>query len=88
MKLNPKAFGFASAIFSGGLWFLAMAISLLTGLGQTTLITLGGYHPFFSYNFAGLLIITVEHLICCFILGWIFAWLYNQLVKSETEQSQ
>ena len=81
MQLNPKAFGFAAAIFAGAGWFLAMVLSLLTGIGQMTLTTIGAYHPFFSYSWAGMIIIVIEHLICGYILGWIFARLYNKLLK-------
>jgi len=81
MQLNPKAFGFAVAIFAGACWFVLMVFSLLTGIGEMTLTTLGAFHPFFSYSWAGMIIIVIEHLIGGFIVGWIFAWLYNKLLK-------
>lgn len=81
MQLNSKAFGFAAAIFAGACWFLSMIFSLLTGVGEMTLTTLGSYHPFFSYSFGGMIIIVIEHLIGGYILGWIFAWLYNKFLK-------
>lgn len=81
MSLNSKAFGLAVAILSGAYWFLAMSFSLLTGIGEITLTTIGAYHPFFSYSWAGMIIIVIEHLIAGFIAGWIFAWLYNKLLK-------
>ena len=80
MQLNPKAFGFAVAIFAGACWFVSMVFSLLTGIGEMTLTTFGAFHPFFSYSWAGMIIIVIEHLIGGFILGWIFAWLYNKFL--------
>ena len=79
--LNSKALGYAVAVFAGGLWLVLMGLSLLSGIGEMTLTTLGSYHPFFSYSWTGLVIIVVENLICGFILGWIFAWLYNKFSR-------
>ena len=81
MQLNPKALGWAAGILSGAFWFLAMTFSLASGLGARTLTTLGSFHPLFSYSWIGMVIITVEHLIAGYIIGWIFAWLYNKLNK-------
>jgi len=81
MQLNPKTLGYTVAIFAGAYWFLAMIFSLLTGIGEITLTTLGSFHPFFSYSWAGMIIIVIEHLIAGFIVGWIFAKVYNKLLK-------
>lgn len=81
MNLNPKALGLTAAILASACWFLAMVFSLLTGIGTITLTTIGSFHPFFSYSWAGMIIIVIEHLIAGFIVGWIFAWLYNKLLK-------
>ena len=80
MQLNPKALGLTVAILSGAFWFLAMTFSLLTGIGEVTLTTIGAFHPFFSYSWAGMIIIVIEHLIAGFIVGWIFAKVYNKLL--------
>jgi len=79
MQLNPKAFGLSMAILSGVCWFVSMVFSLLTGIGKITMTTIGAFHPFFTYSWAGMIIVTVEELVAGFILGWIFAWLYNWL---------
>lgn len=81
MKLSPKALGYTVAILGGAYWFLAMSFSLLTGIGEITLSTIGAYHPFFSYSWAGMIILVIEHLICGYIVGWIFAWVYNKQIK-------
>ena len=80
MQLQPRALGLAVAIFTGAVWFLAMVLSLLSGIGEVTLTTIGSFHPFFSYSWGGMVIIVIEHLIGGFICGWIFAWLYNRLI--------
>lgn len=83
MQLNPKALGYTIAIISGAFWFLAMTCSLITGIGKITMTTIGSFHPFFTYSWAGMVIIVIESLICGFIVGWIFAWLYNKfLIKA------
>ncbi len=81
MQLDPKTFGLAAAILAGAFWFLAMTVSLFTGIGAITLTTIGAFHPFFSYSWGGMIIIVIEHLIFAFIVGWLFAWLYNKLLK-------
>ncbi len=81
MQLNSKALGYALALLAAGFWLLAMGLSLLTGVGHTTISTLGGFHPFFSYSWTGLLVIIVEHLIFGYIVGWVFAWLYNKFAN-------
>lgn len=85
MHLNKKAFAWATSILAGGIWLVIMIFSLITGVGQKTITTLGSYHPFFSYSFWGMIIIVIEHLIGGFILGWIFAWLYNKYLPKQKE---
>ncbi|MBI5401688.1 hypothetical protein HZB05_02570 [Candidatus Wolfebacteria bacterium] len=79
--LNSKAFGSALGILAGGFWFLMMGFSLLTGMGERTVVALGSFHPFFGYSFGGLIIIVIEHLIGGFIIGAIFAKLYNKFSR-------
>ena len=81
MKLSPKAIGLASAILGAAFWLVVMIFSLATGIGEITLTTIGSFHPFFTYSFIGMIIITIEHFIGCYIFGWLFAWLYNKFVK-------
>jgi len=81
MQLSPKTLGYTVAILSAACWFLAMIFSLLTGIGVITLTTLGAFHPFFTYSWGGMVIIVIEHLIGGYIVGWIFASLYNKLLK-------
>lgn len=84
MNLNSKALGLTVAILSGAYWFLAMSFSLLTGIGEITVTAIGSFHPFFNYSWVGMIIMTIEHLIAGFIVGWIFAWLYNKLVTPKS----
>jgi hypothetical protein len=78
MELNRRGLGLATAVFAGASWFLVMSFSLLTGIGEITVTTIGAFHPFFSYSWPGMVIVVVEHLIGGFVAGWIFAWLYNR----------
>lgn len=80
MKLNPKAMGYAVGVLAGGFWLAAMGLSLMIGIGRTTITTLGGFHPFFHYSWTGLIIIVVEHLVGGFVIGWLLAWLYNKFL--------
>lgn len=78
MQLNPKGLAAALGIFGGAAWAIAMIFSFLTGVGVRTLITIGSYHPFFSYSWGGMLIMAIEHLIAGYVVGWIIAKLYNK----------
>lgn len=80
-NLNPRALGLTIGLLTAIGWFLALSFSLLTGIGEITLTTLGSFHPFFSYDWMGMIIVVVEHLIGGFIAGWIFARVYNGLAK-------
>lgn len=81
MQLNKKALGLTVAVLSGAFWLVAMVFSLLTSVGELTLTTLGSFHPFFGYSWGGMVIIVIEHLIGGFILGWLFAWVYNKFLS-------
>ncbi len=80
MKLNELAFAYASGIF-GGVWvFLMMAFSLLTGRVSDLMARAAALH-WASYSWGGALLMLAEHAVAWFILGWLFAWLYNLFVK-------
>ena len=81
MSLNTKATGMALGSIAGLVWLVMMGFSLLSGIGVRTVTTLGSYHPYFSYSWIGLVVMVVEHLSGGFILGWVFANLYNYFLK-------
>jgi len=80
MKLNKLAFAYAVAIFDGALVFLAMVYSLLFGKASAIMVRVAAIH-FAPYSFIGTILMLIEHAVAGFILGWIFAWLYNSFVK-------
>jgi hypothetical protein len=80
MQLNPKALGLAGGILPAAFWLAAMIISLLTGIGETSLTAWGNLHPFFSYSWPGMIIMVIEHLVFGFIAGWLFAKIYNKFI--------
>jgi len=80
MKLNKLALAYATAIFDGGLVFLAMIYFLLSGKASVAMTRVAAIH-FAPYSFLGAILMLVEHAIAGFILGWIFAWLYNSFIK-------
>jgi hypothetical protein len=80
MKLNKSAFAYTVAIFDGALVFLAIAYSLLFGKASAVMARVAAIH-FAPYSFLGAILMLVEHAVAGYILGWIFAWLYNSFVK-------
>ncbi len=81
MQLNSNALGLAAGILGGAFWLVAMVFSLLTGIGEVTLTTVGSFHPFFSYTLGGMIIIIIEHLIGGYVCGWLFAKIYNKFTQ-------
>ena len=80
MKWNELAYAYASAIFGGVFVFLMMAYSLLTGRVSDIMTRTASLH-WAPYSWGGALLMLVEHAIAWFILGWVFAWLYNLFIK-------
>ncbi len=80
MQLNSNALGLTAGILGGAFWLAAMTISLLTGIGDDTLITWGSLYPFFTYSWVGMIIIVIEYLVSGYIVGWLFAKLYNKFI--------
>jgi hypothetical protein len=80
MKLNKLALAYAVAIFDGALVFITMVYSLLFGKASVAMARVAAIH-FAPYSFLGAILMLVEHAIAGFILGWVFAWLYNKFVK-------
>lgn len=85
MQLNPRALGWAAGALAAAAWFLLMLISLLTGFGAATLTRIGSLLPFFTYSWGGLVVGAVERLICGFIIGYVFAWLYNKFLAKNPQ---
>lgn len=81
MNLSEKALALAFGILSGGLWFVVMGLSLLTGWWAETVTTWGSFHPGFAYTWGGWVWMWVWHFIAGFVLGWLFGWLYNWALK-------
>jgi len=80
MKLNKLALAYATAIFDGGLVFLAMVYFLLSGKASVAMARVAAVN-FAPYSFWGAILMLIEHAVAGFILGWVFAWLYNKFVK-------
>ena len=80
MQLDKIALAWAAAIFGGAGAFLIMAFSLLTGRVSFVMSRVAALH-WASYSWTGALVMAIEHVIFGFILGWVFAWLYNLFIK-------
>ncbi|MDP3999309.1 MAG: hypothetical protein Q8P76_01785 [bacterium] len=81
MELKPKALGLTVGLLSGAGWLVMMGVSLLTGFGTRTLHTFGSFHPWFSYSWTGLVWMVILHLVAGYVLGLIFASVYNWALK-------
>lgn len=81
MALNSRALALAAGVVNGGLWFLFVVFSLITGLGSRTVQLWGSFYPAFSYSWGGMVITTIENFVMGFVGGWILAWLYNRFQR-------
>lgn len=81
MHLNKKALGLAAGVLAGAIWFLVIAVALLFGWMKDVVMLLGPLHPGFALTWGGAVWMAVLHLIGGYIVGYVFAWLYNKSAK-------
>ena len=78
---KPKALGLTLGAF-WGVWALAfLVLSLMTGYGSSVLMLVGPLHPGFSYTYGGAIWMGVLHFIVGYIVGHVFALVYNRFSK-------
>ena len=88
MKLNQKAFGWVVCIFGGVATFVIAICGKLALLFEGALNTqltqvMDIANPFYIFDLStwlGVFLGTIEALIFWFIVGWVFAWLYNKFL--------
>lgn len=79
MTLNAKALGLTTGVFAGIIWLVLLSLSVGTGYAKDMIMLMGSVHPGFAYSYAGAVWLGILHLITGFILGYLFAWMYNKL---------
>ena len=83
MKLNGKAFGMACGIIWGATVFLAtLAVVVRGGTGEHTSL-LGRFYIGYRTSAAGAFVGLIYGFIHAYIMGLIFAGIYNSVVASE-----
>lgn len=88
MRLNARAFALAAAILSGVVSFLLTLFSILTGFAGEFFDVIAPFHPgyaLYKHSFIGALISGIWMFIYGYILGAVFAFLHNSLVKEAKE---
>ena len=78
-KLNEIAFAFALAILSA-LIMLVFGIFGNMGIYSGAVEQMMKWHMFFSLSISGIITGIVESAAISFIIGYLFAWLYNRFV--------
>lgn len=81
MKLNKRAFAFASGILLGAILLIITLVFLLFNQEGFQLAKLHKLCIGYSVSWVGALIGLLWGFAYGFIGGWIFAWLYNRLEK-------
>ena len=87
MKLSPFRFGFALAVLWGGIVFVvALANLIWPSYGVAFLKVIDSIYPGYGYGkwgFGGAIVGLLYGVIDGFIIGLVFAWLYNLFTKKE-----
>lgn len=86
MRLNVKAFALATAILSGAVSFVLTLLSVLTGFAKEFFDIIAPFHPGYTHTFLGALISTFWMFLYGYILGAVFTFIYNSLVKETKGQ--
>ncbi len=78
---KPKALGLTLGLFWGVGALVFMSLSLMTGYGSNLLMQFGPLHPGYSYTYGGAIWMAVLHFIVGYVVGNIFALVYNRFGK-------
>lgn len=79
VKLNPLAFGYASAIVSA-FGMLLLGIGWNIGVYSGAAEQMGRWHMFFSRSVFGIIGGMVEAAVISFVFIYLLVWLYNRFV--------
>jgi len=83
MKLDVKVFALAAAILSGVVSFLLTLLSVLTGFAKEFFDIIAPFHPGYSHSFLGALISAFWMFLYGLIIGALFPFIYNSLLKEK-----
>ncbi len=81
MKLDKKAFALSTAIISGSLSLVLNVLSALTGWAREFFELIAPFHPGYTHTLLGALVSTFWMFIYGYVLGAVFAFIYNSFVK-------
>lgn len=79
-KLNPKAIGLSVGILSG-IGMLIIGILGAFGVYTEGFEAMKAWHIWFDATAIGIIAGIVEAFVFSFVVGYLFAWLYNRLNK-------
>jgi len=89
MKLGITRFGFTAGVVWGGIVFIkGLANMVLTGYGEAFLKVVDSIYPGYhmgQWGVGGVVVATLYAALDGFIIGIIFAWLYNLFGKNKKE---
>lgn len=83
MKLDAISFGVASGIIWGALIFISTFIALYTGYTKDFLVVMTNVYPGYTITPLGSLVGLIYGFIDLFIGGFLLAWIYNKIAKTE-----
>ncbi|MGD9347220.1 MAG: hypothetical protein PVH84_15245 [Candidatus Aminicenantes bacterium] len=87
MKLHVARFGITAGVIWGGIvFFVALGNLVLAGYGEAFLKVVDSIYPGYhlgQWGFGGVIVATLYAALDGFIIGIIFAWLYNLFLKGK-----
>ena len=81
MMLDAKKFGLAGGIFWGLCMFIMTLVCMFTGYAMQFLILMADIYPGYTISGFGSIVGLIYGFLDGFIGLFVFAWLYNKLVK-------
>jgi hypothetical protein len=89
MKLDTLRFGIAVCVLWGAIVFLvAVGNMVIAGYGEAFLKVIDSIYPGYhlgEWDFGGVIVATLYAALDGFIIGIVFAWLYNRLTKKKRD---
>jgi len=89
MKLDTLRFGFTVCVVWGAIVFLvAVGNMVIAGYGEAFLKLIDSIYPGYhlgKWGFGGVMVGTLYAALDGFIIGVVFAWLYNRFTKKKRD---
>lgn len=81
MRFQVRAVALSAAIVSGSLSFVLNVLSVFTGFARELFSLIAPFHPGYTHTLSGALVSAFWMFVYGYIVGAVFALIYNSLTK-------